>query len=155
MSIWLILSIICLCGAIGGVVNALLTDNGFLLPQAATVDQLKIIRPGFFGNIIISAVAAGISWGLYGPFNVAVVLGTTPAGTQPLQPNLTMSALVGAVLVGIAGAKWLTNEVDKKLLKAAATTAVSAQPQPAAHQQMMLATPAQALSLAKELKAVS
>jgi len=152
MSIWQILAVICAGGAIGGIVNALLSDNGFLLPQAATVDQLKIIRPGFLGNILISAVAAGVSWGLYGPFTTAVIIGPAPAGTPPLQPNLTMSALVGAVLVGIAGAKWLTNEVDKKLLKAAASTAASAQPRPGVHQQMMLATPAQALTIAKNLR---
>jgi hypothetical protein len=27
------------------------------------------------------------------------------------------SALAGAFLVGVAGAKWITNEVDKRLLK--------------------------------------
>ena len=31
--------------------------------------------------------------------------------------SLTFSALAGALLVGVAGAKWITNEVDKKLLK--------------------------------------
>jgi hypothetical protein len=31
--------------------------------------------------------------------------------------SFTFSALAGAFLVGVAGAKWITNEVDKKLLK--------------------------------------
>src|SRR4051812_11167068 len=94
MSIWILLLVIALAGAIGGIVNALLTDNGFLLPRTEVSDQIKIVRPGFLGNIIISAVAAAISWGLYGPFNITVVLGPTPANaTQLPQPNLTLSAL--------------------------------------------------------------
>ena len=31
--------------------------------------------------------------------------------------SLRFSALAGAFLVGVAGAKWITNEVDKRLLK--------------------------------------
>ena len=32
MTIWIILGIVFVAGALGGVVNALLTDNGFILP---------------------------------------------------------------------------------------------------------------------------
>jgi hypothetical protein len=150
MSIWNLLLMVCFAGAFGGVVNALLTDNGFILPRTETANQVKIIRPGVIGNIIIGAVAAGISWGLYGPFNLAVVFGTTPPSSDPpLKPYLTLAALVGAVLVGIAGAKWLTNEVDKKLLRAAASEAASRQQQPDAARGIMLATPADALSIAQ------
>jgi hypothetical protein len=35
-------------------------------------------------------------------------------------PGITLAGLVGAVLVGIAGARWLTNEVEKKMLRALA-----------------------------------
>ena len=31
--------------------------------------------------------------------------------------SLRFSALAGAFLVGVAGAKWITNEADKQLLK--------------------------------------
>jgi hypothetical protein len=44
-------------GAVGGVVNALMSDNGFVLPKTAH----GIIRPGYLGNVLIGAVAAGIS----------------------------------------------------------------------------------------------
>jgi hypothetical protein len=37
--------------------------------------------------------------------------------TERTKISLTFSALAGAFLVGVAGAKWITNEVDKKLLK--------------------------------------
>ena len=150
MSIWNLLLVVCVAGGVGGIVNALLTDNGFILPRTETANQVKIIRPGVIGNIIIGAVAASISWGLYGPFNLAVVFGTTPPSSGPLpQPYLTLAALVGAVLVGIAGAKWLTNEVDKKLLRAAASEAAARSPQPDAAREIMLATPADALSIAQ------
>ena len=33
-SMWLMLLIVFLAGAVGGVVNALMTDNGFLMPKS-------------------------------------------------------------------------------------------------------------------------
>jgi len=45
--------LVALMGAIGGVVNALLSDNGFFLPKRLKVDEQEIIRPGFLGNILI------------------------------------------------------------------------------------------------------
>ncbi len=151
MSLWLILVIICIAGGIGGVVNALLSNNGFIKPVTVQVDQLTIIRPGVIGNILISGVAAGISWGLYGPFNASTLIGSPPPGTTSTPPSLTVSALIGAVLIGIAGARWLTNEVDKTLLRAAASKAASAQPAPSKGQEMALASPARVLEIAKTL----
>jgi hypothetical protein len=63
----------------------------------------------------------------------------------------TLSSLVGAALVGIGGAHWVTNEIDKKLLTAAASTAAAATPAPEAAQQMVAASPAQALAIAQQL----
>lgn len=83
-----------------------------------------IWRPGYIGNILIGAVAAIVSWGLYGPFSAAYLFGTSPVPeTTPQKFGLTLSAFVGAVLVGVGGAKWLSDEVDKRLLKAAASEA--------------------------------
>lgn len=151
-NIWLILLVIALAGAVGGVINALMTDNGFFLPRTEVADNVKIVRPGFFGNIAISAVAATISWGLYGPFNSAVVFGTQPTNPPPTPPTLTLAALAGAVLVGIAGAKWLTNEVDKKLLKATASVAASSAPSSGASREILMSSPARALDIAKDLR---
>jgi hypothetical protein len=150
MGLWSILGIVCSAGALGGVINALLTDNGFVVPVRVQADEVTIVRPGVIGNILISAIAAGVSWGLYGPFAVAVVVGSSAASTPP-PPNLTLSSLVGAVLVGISGAKWLTNEVDKNLLKAAAAKAASGQASAAKAQQIALASPANALKIASTL----
>jgi hypothetical protein len=63
------------CWSFGGVVNALLSDNGFALPKPEKVGTTQIIRPGFIGNVLISGVAACISWGLYGPFSALYIAG--------------------------------------------------------------------------------
>jgi len=154
MSLWILLAIVCAAGAIGGIVNALLTDNGFILPHPEDTDHGSIIRPGFLGNILIGAVAAGVSWGLYGPFAAAFIIGSGPESEPSTQPiGLSLSALVGAVLVGIAGAKWLTNEVDKKLLRAAASEAAAGQPDPNVSRRIAAAPPTEALRIARSLRA--
>jgi len=145
-NIWFLLLYISLAGSVGGIVNALLSENGFIMPKTEHVEGTKIIRPGMIGNILIGAVAAGVSWGLYG------AAATTPLTSNVEQPvPLTLSALMGAVLVGIAGAKWLTNEVDKTLLKAAAVQAASSQISPQKAQAMANATPSVAFEISKSL----
>jgi uncharacterized membrane protein len=153
MTIWGILGIVCAAGALGGLVNALLTENGFALPKRDKVGSLNILRPGVLGNMLISSVAAGTSWGLYGPLAGFVLLGSTNAKQPEL--TITLSALVGAVLVGVAGAKWLTNEVDKNLLKAAAAKAATSSPDAGKAQAMALASPVQAAALANSLHVVA
>jgi hypothetical protein len=152
MNIWILLLYIAIAGALGGVVNALITDKGFYLPSKEQVDSITIYKPGWIGNVIIGALAAAISWGLYGPLAAYFIAGTKEAMTTNATPDkigLTLSSLVGAALLGVGGARWLTSEVDKNLLKAAASKAASAPPSSAASQQMALATPTQALDIAK------
>lgn len=93
----------------GGLANALLSDNGFVTPKW----RRGIWCPGFFANILLGAIAAFISWALYGS-GAGVDIGQT---SERSMISLRFSALAGAFVVGIAGAKWLTGEVDKKLLK--------------------------------------
>ena len=108
-------------GAIGGLVNAFMTDNGFALPRVEKSEAGTIVRPGVFGNVGVGAVAAAISWGLYGPFASFVIVGNPDTGQNaPAGIGLSLASFVGAILVGIGGAKWLTSQVDNKLLKAAA-----------------------------------
>ena len=64
MFLWKYMAIIFAFGAAGGIVNALLTDNGFILPKKEEKDNTKIIRPGFLVNIFIGGIAAVVSWGL-------------------------------------------------------------------------------------------
>ena len=153
---WLMLLYVFLAGALGGVVNAIMTDNGFLIPKAEQVNgTTSIYRPGYLGNVLMGAVAAIISWGLYGPLSAFYIAGTTEALTKNASPEkvgLSLASLVGAVLIGIGGARWLTSEVDKSLLRAAATQAAGAQSSASASQQMALASPAQALDVARSMK---
>jgi hypothetical protein len=109
MNPWICALLISLAGAIGGVVNALLSDNGFVRPQW----RRTVWCPGFIANVLLGAVTAFISWALYGA-GAGVDLADTYKRNLI---SLRFSALAGAFVVGIAGAKWLSSEVDKKLLK--------------------------------------
>ena len=140
--------VICGAGAVGGAIHALLSDNGFALPSLADEEGVRIY-PDYLGNVIIGAVAAGTSWGLYGSLATLVILGTPTEGSP--DPTLTMSALAGAVLVGVGGARWLTNEVDKKLLSAAAANAASRTPNASKAAEIALASPMGALGIARSL----
>jgi hypothetical protein len=66
--------------------------------------------------------------------------------------GISLASLVGAVLVGVGGARWLTNEVDKNLLKAAASKAASSQADATAAQKIALASPVQALDIAGSMR---
>ncbi len=156
VSIWIMFFIVLIAGAVGGAVNALMTDNGFLVPKMEKVDEkTSIFRPGYLGNILIGAVAAVVSWGLYGPLSPYYIIGTEQAlaaNALPETVGLTLAALVGAIMIGIGGARWLTSEVDKNLLRATAAQAASSKPSAAASQQIAIATPAQALNVARMMK---
>jgi hypothetical protein len=146
MYIWLALLTVCGAGAVGGLVNALLTDNGFFLPREEKSDHMAILRPGFLGNILIGMVAALSSWGFYSSFASVEVFQPLPASA-----SFTLANVVGAMLVGMGGARWLTNEIDKRLLRAAAVTAASAPAAPAAAQDMAAASPASVLTIAQRI----
>ena len=147
MCIWLVLLIVFVAGAIGGLVNAILTDNGFVMPKRVSGDRgQQFFQPGFFGNVIIGGIAACVSWGLYGPFANVIIAGPQSPETQ--NPGLTVSALVGAILIGIGGAKWLTDEVDKNLLRSAATEAAASNKSEELARELSTASPVAALQKA-------
>ncbi len=120
---WCSLSVV-VAGGLGGALNALFSDNGFILPKREQTDGNTIVRPGVFGNALVGAVGALVSWGLYGPAAAVVVVGSS--STAAPEPQLTVGAMMGAVLVGIGGARWLSTEVDKRLFRSAAATAAGA-----------------------------
>lgn len=109
MNPWMCAFLIFVAGAVGGVVNALLSDNGFLLPRR----ENRVLCPGFISNVLIGAVAAFSSWAFYGS-GASVDIAQLNSQSRI---SLHFSALAGAFLVGVAGAKWVTGEVDKLLLK--------------------------------------
>lgn len=143
----LCIGIVLFAGIIGGLVNAVLSDNGFIWPRYQDRDGVKILRPGVLGNCLVSAVAAFVSWGLYGPAAAVHLVGAT--NPTPLPLTLTAGMVAGALLVGIAGARWLTNEVDKDLLRAAATYAARRSESAELSQKLALVRPADALRLCK------
>jgi len=123
--------LIVVAGLIGGAINALLSDNGFLMPRPQSVGGGTIYRPGFLGNMLIGAVSSFVSWALYGPLANVVIAGpaTSLKDGGDLVPGITLSSLGGAVLVGVAGSRWLTNEVDKAMLRDASVIAARSQAQ--------------------------
>ena len=144
------IGIIMLSGAVGGVVNALVSDNGFVRPSEETAGDVTIIRPGFAGNILLGGMAAFMSWGLYGAFSNAVVWGAN-TGMGTAEVTVSIASIAGAVLIGIGGARWLTNEVDKRLLRTAAATAAASKSSFDDSQKIARATPAQAFNIAKKM----
>lgn len=60
----------------------------------------------------------------------------------------TLSGLVGTIVIGVGGARVITAEVDKRLLRAAATEAATSSAAPEAATAIATATPAAALQRA-------
>lgn len=151
--IWFMLGIICIAGGIGGIINAMLADQGFVKPSKLKNEDVKIYRPGFLGNILTGSIAAGISWGLYGPLSSYVIV-TLATASEPaaLNGGLTLSSLVGAVLIGVGGARWLTNESDKNLLRTAASKAAAAIPSADAAAKMAVGSTTEVLEIADNLQ---
>ena len=101
MNPWICASLISLFGGLGGVVNALLSDNGFGLPRK----ESGVWCPGAISNILIGAFAAFSSWAFYGSGAAIELAGQTQTPRSVI--SLRFSALAGAFLVGVA------REVDR------------------------------------------
>jgi len=110
---WLCAGLIAAAGAAGGLVNAMLGEEGLTLPKYVK----GVWCPGALSTIVIGALAAFASWAFYG----------SGAGIDLAEPtkqtNLQLSALAGAFLVGVVGAKWIENESAKRLLQASVKAA--------------------------------
>jgi hypothetical protein len=105
---WICVLSIMLAGALGGLLNANISDNGFALP----IRIKGVWCPGALWNVFVGALSAVTSWALYGSGSVIEV-----GSTQREQISLKLGALAGALIVGMAGSKWLTSEVDKNLMR--------------------------------------
>ena len=104
---WSCAALIVTAGSVGGFVNALVSNNGFALPRRVK----GVLCPGALSTVFIGAFAAFASWGFYGS---GADLDVTDANALI---HLRFSAVAGAFLVGVVGAKWITNEADKRLLR--------------------------------------
>ena len=141
MNPWICALLIATAGAFGGVVNALVTDNGFLLPER----RRRILCPGFLSNVLIGAFAAFASWAFYGS-GASIELTQLSERTGI---SLRFSALAGAFMVGVAGARWITNEADKQLLKETVTIAAEKHLQPEICAELVKNSPRRALAAAE------
>ena len=147
--VWWILAAVFAGGAVGGLVNAFLSDNGFALPRTENVDGVAVLRPGVLGNLLVGGVAACLSWGLYGSGGQFFLIGSAAPGAEVNRdpPGLTVAALFGAVLVGVGGARWLTSNVDDRLFRLAASQAAARPPDPELAARLGVASPAEAVRI--------
>lgn len=107
---WMCILFVACAGALGGLLNAFMSDNGFALPT-----RIKgVLCPGALWNVFVGGISAVTSWALYGS-GVTIDI----ASSQREQISLKLGALAGALIVGMAGSKWLTSEVDKSLMRQA------------------------------------
>ena len=149
MSVLQLSLVIFTMGCLGGMVNALISDNGFMLPKTISTGEARLWKPGFLVNLLVGGIAAFVSWGLYGPLSAAYIFSSSPIDPLPAT-GLTLASVAGAILVGIGGARWLTNEVDKKLLQAAASNAANRASEPQMAAQILMASPEQALHMTEQ-----
>ncbi|WP_208174078.1 hypothetical protein [Hymenobacter negativus] len=142
-------------GAVGGVVNAFMSDNGFFLPVSTTTERGTMWQPGYLGNILVSTVAALVSWGLYGPAANAVLVVSPPVsvpdGAKVISVSLSLANLMGALMVGVAGARWLSNEVDKTMLRLAITKVAAAPADASKASLLAQASPSKAVQIAEQV----
>jgi hypothetical protein len=117
---WLVSLIV---GGTGGALNAVLSDCAHVMPSLVTLSpgRTRVVRVGILGSI-----AAGVATDML----LLRVIEIAGAG-------LTATSGVGLVLLALCdffiafvSARWLTNEVDKLVLRKAVFKAASA---PAAH----------------------
>src|SRR5260370_37225154 len=107
MTPWMCVFLITSAGAVGGLLNAFMSDNGFALPTRVK----GIWGPGALWNVFVGGVAAVTSWALYGS-GAGIDFPATTA-TQRGQISLGLGALAVALIIGIPGSKWLTNTGTK------------------------------------------
>src|SRR5439155_7982416 len=109
VSVWFVFSLLALAGAAGGLVNAFLAREGFVIWRTEHLPNGETVwRPGFLGNVAVGAITALVLAGLYSP------LALVPIGAEVGSYQLTVGGLMGALLSGIGGARLLTNEVNRR-----------------------------------------
>ena len=93
--------IVILCGALGGLINSLLTENGFTYPSTVQLENgKKRWEPGVYGIIILGIAASVIFFGFVG------------------SPALPMwKKIATALLAGIGGGSIITTFMQQQQLQ--------------------------------------
>ena len=154
MSAWVLLLFVAIAGALGGAFASLSSeDKGFVWPRKVTESSKTVWRPGWIGLVLVGALAAGVSYALYGPIaGVNAIGGPDPTeGTPDNQFGITFGALFAALLVGMGGSKYLASQVDKVLLQETAAKAASGQSDTGKAAVIAGASPTEALKIANLL----
>jgi hypothetical protein len=111
MPLWGCFFSVIIAGATGGLVNAFLSNNGFVVPTKIIAGTSTIWRPGVLGNVFVGSVASTAAWAMYGPVANTTIRSFSQA--EDFRPFVIGLSLI----IGIGGARWLSNEVDKRLLR--------------------------------------
>lgn len=136
-------------GAAGGGINAILVDNVYGKEKRGG----RWWAAAFALNMVIGAVAALFSWAAYGAMSSYPVFGLPPQGApQPIE-TFTWSAWATAFIIGVGGPRWISNEVDKRILTIGASKAAARKPSLKVSQDMQWAGPARLRSLAESMEA--
>lgn len=130
---FVIVGLVAFAGGLGGGLNAVMSGAQLGARPVDRVDQQLVLVPGSFGNVLVGAAAALVSFGLYGPlasvafFSLKARSQAPPSETDPETgpapaptQGLTLAALSGAILVGFSGGRWLTSEAEKQYSRATA-----------------------------------
>jgi hypothetical protein len=110
-------------GGTGGALNAVLSDCTHVLPSLVTLSpgRTRIVRVGILGSMVTgAATAVCLSW-------VIQIAGASLSAASGL--GLVLLCFCD-LFIAFVSARWLTNEVDKLVLRKAVFKAASA---PAAH----------------------
>jgi hypothetical protein len=146
MTVWECSALIAAAGAVGGLINTLMAQGKLRLPEY----HAGVLCPGFIGNVLVGAFASLISWALYGA-GAGIELARQSADARETL-SLTAGALAGAALVGVGGARWLSSEVDTKILRASVN--VTAEKKTTAEQRAVIAS-APAIDVLKTVREFS
>jgi hypothetical protein len=117
---WLVSLIV---GGIGGALNAVLSDCAHVLPSLVRLSpgRTRIVRVGILGSVVMGAVTATfLSWAVH----------TAGASLRPTSEFGLVLLGFCNLFIAFVSSRWLTNEVDKLVLRKAVFKAASA---PAAH----------------------
>jgi hypothetical protein len=101
-------------GAVGGLVKCLMDyqSNKPAIPKdRETIAQAILLVAT---AVILGAVAAFLSWALYGPLATSDVM---TACTTTTNAPFAWSALAASIAIGTGGAGWISAELDKQKLK--------------------------------------
>ena len=146
---WIAPVAILAAGAVGGVVNLLMNGSGGieLGGMRGDAEGHTVWRPGSIATPCVGAVAALVSWALYG--RLRVFRSAAP------HPTWSMVGYRRGDPDWVGGSAWLSAEVDKSILRKAAATAAQSNSDPALAATITAGTPIQALNAAVAAKKAS